>query len=116
MAAPSEPAGFIDDPIAPHSAQFPLGRAGDVVPPADAASQPGRRPWGLGGMRPVRHKGDPVRASYHYDHDAQVAVNSRGLPLLAADPTVDKVSSFDGDEGPSEDFRYDFCPDSPYPA
>jgi hypothetical protein len=25
-----------------------------------------------------------------------------------------KVTSKDGDEGPSEDFTYDFVPDSPY--
>ena len=29
-------------------------------------------------------------------------------------PTANKVTSNDGDEGPSEDFTYDFAPDSPF--
>lgn len=32
---------------------------------------------------------------------------------MAADPSADSVSDLDGDEGKSEDWRYDFCPDDP---
>jgi putative ATP-grasp target RiPP len=107
--------GFTDDPIAPHSAQFPLGRIGGP-PDHSVASEPNVRPWGLGGMRPARQQGDPVRAASHYDHATQTAIDGTGRTLVAADPTANKVSSSDGDEGPSEDFTYDFCPDDPTPA
>jgi len=105
---------FNADPIAPHSAQFPLGRSS--VPDFSTPSGLGVRPWGLRGMRPARQQGDPVRQTFGYDHDAQVAVDANGRYLLAAQPTANKVSSNDGDEGPSEDFTYDFCPDSPNPV
>src|ERR1700759_1790308 len=103
--------GFADDPIAPHSAQFPLGRIDgrtDATP-----SDPTVRPWGLRGMRPARQQGDPVRATFHYDHGTQTARDETGRTLVAAEPTANKASSNDGDEGPSEDFTYDFCPDCP---
>lgn len=106
---------FADDPIAPHSAQFPLGRLGASAEPSVPA-EPDVRPWGLGGMRPVRQQGDPVRAVFRYDHVTQTAVDGAGRTLVAADPTANKVSSNDGDEGPSEDFTYDFCPDVPQPV
>jgi hypothetical protein len=67
-------------------------------------------------MRPARQQGDPIHETFYYDHNTQVAVDANGRPLLAADPTANKVSSSDGDEGPSEDFTYDFCPDMPNPA
>jgi hypothetical protein len=67
-------------------------------------------------MRPARQQGDPVREAFGYDHDTQVAVDVHGRPLLAADPIANKASSNDGDEGPSEDFTYDFCPDMPNPV
>ena len=112
MSTALAPVGFADDPIASHSAQFPLGRAGG---PADACvpSAPAVRPWGLRGMRPARHQGDPVRAAFHYDHATQTAIDDGGQTLVAADPTANKGTSSDGDEGPSEDFTYDFYPDHP---
>ncbi|MDQ3578729.1 MAG: hypothetical protein M3443_14280 [Actinomycetota bacterium] len=68
-------------------------------------------------MRPARHQGDPVREAFTYDHDRQVAIGGNGNLLTAAkEPTAIKNTSNDGDEGPSEDFSYDFCPDSPYTA
>lgn len=71
---------------------------------------------GLGGMRPARQQGDPVRAAFHDDHRTQTAVDDTGRTLVAAEPTANKASSNDGDEGPSEDFTYDFCPDHPTQA
>jgi putative ATP-grasp target RiPP len=115
MNTAPEPVGFADDPIAPHSARFPLGRpvgATDVSSP----SAPGVRPWGLNGMRPARQQGDPVRAAFRYDHATQTAVDQAGRTLVAAEPTANKVSSNDGDEGLSEDFTYDYCPDCPTQA
>jgi putative ATP-grasp target RiPP len=103
---------FADDPIAPHSAQFPLARNGAPAEPS-TPSPPDVRPWGLDGMRPARQQGDAVRDAFRYDHTTQTAVDSAGGTLIAADPTANKVSSNDGDEGPSEDFTYDFCPDHP---
>lgn len=105
-------AEFAADPVAPHSGQFPLGRtsgAVDLSPPSPA----GIRPWGLGGMRTARQQGDPVREAFTYDHDRQIAIDGKGrtLPMAA---TAVKDTNNDGDEGPSEDYSYDFCPDSPY--
>ncbi|MGH3514679.1 MAG: hypothetical protein ACRDRB_20760 [Pseudonocardiaceae bacterium] len=111
---PTDPS-FDADPIAPHSAQFPLGRVGGA-PAHSRPSESSVRPWGLRGMRPTRHQGDPIGEMFGYDHNAQVAVDADGRCLLAADPSANKVSSNDGDEGPSEDFTYDFCPDSPHPV
>lgn len=109
----SRSVGFADDPIAPHSAQFPLGSAGGAAQPS-VPSGPEQRPWGLGGMRPVRSQGDPVRALFSYDHATQTAIDPDGRTLVAADPSAEKVSDNDGDEGASEDFKHDFCPDQPF--
>lgn len=38
--------GFADDPVAPHSAQFPLGRIGGGAETSGVPSQPDVRPWG----------------------------------------------------------------------
>ncbi len=107
---------FASDPFAPHSAQFPLGSStseqGDFTPP----SRQGIRPWNLQAMRPARQQGDPVREVFFYDHDEQVAIDGKGRYLTVEAATANKVTSSDGDEGPSEDFTYDFCPDSSYPA
>lgn len=107
---------FASDPFAPHSAQFPLGSStseqGDFTPP----SRQGIRPWNLQAMRPARQQGDPVREVFFYDHDEQVAIDAKGRYLTVEAATANKVTSSDGDEGPSEDFTYDFCPDFPYPA
>lgn len=103
---------FAADPVAPHSGQFPLAH---TAGPADLStpSTLGIRPWGLGGMRPARQQGDPLRVVFTYDHDRQIALDQAGKPLTMAEPTANKVTSNDGDEGPSEDFTYDYCPDSP---
>lgn len=104
---------FSADPFADHSARFPLGRA--APPVSDAApSEPQTRPWGLRGMRPARQQGDPVRAVFSYDHGRRLAVDARGRMLVNADPTAETETNNDGDEGPSEDWKNDFCPDSPY--
>lgn len=73
----------------------------------------GLRPWGLSWSRPARRCGEVLREAYRYDHSRQIAVDSNGTPLISAEPTVNEVSSDDGDEGPSEDYTYDYCPDSP---
>ncbi|MGQ0837729.1 putative ATP-grasp-modified RiPP [Actinokineospora sp.] len=103
---------FADDPVASHSAQVPLGRISGQ-PDTSAPSPAGLRPWGLSAMRPARHQGDPVREIFTYDHDLQVAVTGDGVPLTITAATANKVTNNDGDEGPSEDFTYDYCPDSP---
>jgi putative ATP-grasp target RiPP len=106
---------FAGDPVVSHSAQFPLGRAGgsvDVGLPSDPVS----RPWGLRAMRPARYQSDPLREAFAYDHDRQIACSLGGQLLTMAEPTANKVTNNDGDEGPSEDFTYDYCPDSPQPA
>jgi len=103
---------FAADPVAAHSGQFPLGR--NATPAnRDAPSPAEIRPWGLGGMRSARQQGDPVREAFTYDHVLQVAVNRAGEPLTVTNATATKVTNSDGDEGPSEDFTYDYCPDSP---
>ena len=111
MTAPID--AFRADPFAVHSARFPLGR---TPPTASTAtpSEPVVRPWALRGMRPARQQGDPVRKTFVYDHLRQVAVDERGRLLVNADPTAESNTNNDGDEGPSEDWKYDFCPDSPY--
>lgn len=111
----AEPDQFAADPLASHSGQFPLGRN---ATPADLTgpSPAGIRPWGLGWMRPARQQGDPVREAFAYDHARQVALDRAGVPLTMSSPTATKVTNSDGDEGPSEDFIYDFCPDSPIAA
>ena len=106
---------FAEDPMVCHSAQFPLGRAGGSVDQG-LPSDPMIRPWGLRGMRPARHRGDPLREAFTYDHDRQIALSLTGQPLTMAESTANKVTNNDGDEGPSEDYTYDYCPDSPQPA
>ena len=51
---------------------------------------------------------------WRYDHDRQEAVAVDGRPLVEIDgPTAHSVSDYDGDEGKSEDWKYDFAPDDP---
>lgn len=64
-------------------------------------------------MRPARQQGDPVGEAFAYDHARQIAVNREGVPLTITDATAKKDTNKDGDEGPSEDFTYDYCPDHP---
>lgn len=108
------PYGFADDPIASHSGQFGLGRPMGLPATQDAPSAIGVRPWNLRGAT----AGSPgVRINtWRYDHDRQVALLADGRRLtdvVAADPSADSVSDLDGDEGKSEDWQYDFCPDEP---
>lgn len=103
--------GFADEPLASHSAQFPLGRP-YTAPGNDTPSDAGVRPWNLRLMEPVTMPAAP-RERAAYDPMQQVSVNRYGLPVLG-DPTANSVSSGDGDEGPSEDWTYDFSPDNPY--
>ncbi|WP_153816543.1 hypothetical protein [Gandjariella thermophila] len=45
----------------------------------------------------------------------QTSVDGTGRPLIeAGPPTVKNKTNLDGDEGPSEDFSYDFVPDEPF--
>ncbi|EWM11618.1 hypothetical protein [Kutzneria sp. 744] len=108
------PKGFADDPIASHSAQFGLGRAAGLPVARHAPSAIGVRPWNL---RAATAGSPGVRVGvWRYDHRLQVAVLGDGRRLtdvLAADPSAESVSDLDGDEGKSEDWRYDFCPDEP---
>ncbi|MGH3796962.1 MAG: putative ATP-grasp-modified RiPP [Pseudonocardiaceae bacterium] len=74
------------------------------------------RPWGLRGMHVLPRTGTQI-TDWCYDHERQIAVDSEGRPLkdTRMGPTANKVTSGDGDEGPSEDFTYDFAPDTSYP-
>jgi len=60
-----------------------------------------------GGARP---------GAWRYDHDRQLAVTVDGrlmMEIVAGDPSADSNTDLDGDEGKSEDWTYDFCPDDP---
>lgn len=101
------------DPIASDSAQFPLGAPFDRVSD-DEPTSPDVRPWVLRGMRQQPDMSDAAR-KFRFDHRAQVAVDGAGRPLIeAGPPTVKNKTNNDGDEGPSEDFSYDFIPDEPF--
>jgi putative ATP-grasp target RiPP len=102
--------GFADDPLASHSAQFPLGRA-YTVPGQDTPSERGVRPWNLRLMEAVPAPAE-LRERGTYDPFRQVSVTRDGFPRITA-ATANSASSSDGDEGPSEDWTYDFAPDNP---
>lgn len=108
---------FAQDPIASHSAQFPLARSfsprsADCVP-----SPAGSRPWNLRAVHAPSGAGLPLPA-FRYDHKQQVALTLDGRTFIEAyDPTANSVTDNDGDEGRSEDWSYDFAPDAPpFPA
>lgn len=103
--------GFADDPVATHSAQFPLGGSNDA-PGHDRPSPAGIRPWNLRGMQET-HADRPSLGAPVYDPISQTSAHPDGTPLLAG-PTANSVSDNDGDEGKSEDWTYDFAPDNPY--
>lgn len=103
--------GFADDPFASHSAQFPLGAPMDRVS-SDQPSSSDVRPWGLRGMQLPDAAVNSAR-KFHYDHASQTAMDDSGRPLITA-ATANKVTNNDGDEGPSEDFTYDYVPDDPF--
>lgn len=115
LDTPGEPVGFADDPIASHSAQFGLARPIGTPVGHDVPSPVGVRPWNLRGAQVM----DRCRArvgAWRYDHDRQLALTLDGhllTEIIAADPSADSVSDLDGDEGKSEDWKYDFWPDTP---
>ncbi|MGH3931107.1 MAG: putative ATP-grasp-modified RiPP [Pseudonocardiaceae bacterium] len=107
---------FADDPLASDSAQFPLARPMGMPESVDPPSPDAIRPWGLRWMEVLPSTGQRI-TMWRYDHEHQVAVDSNGTPLSETRmgaPTANKVTSNDGDEGPSEDFTYDFAPDTPF--
>ncbi|QWF85800.1 hypothetical protein [Amycolatopsis sp. CA-230715] len=115
------PLGFVNDPIASHSGQFGLARPEDGPAGTTRPSPTGVRPWNLRAAEPVaaRAAGRARLSGWRYDHDLQVAVTATGQPvseIVAADPSADSVSHLDGDEGNSEDWRYDYYPDHPGPT
>ncbi|MGH3608130.1 MAG: hypothetical protein ACRDRD_08605 [Pseudonocardiaceae bacterium] len=115
LLAPGGPAGFADDPIASHSAQFGLCRPMGSPPGNDSPSPVGVRPWNLRGAQVMSGHGASPR-NWRYDHDRQLALTLDGrlmTEIIAADPTADSNTDLDGDEGKSEDWSYDFCPDDP---
>ncbi|MGH4015225.1 MAG: putative ATP-grasp-modified RiPP [Pseudonocardiaceae bacterium] len=107
---------FTDDPLASDSAQFALARPMGTPENTDSPSSDAVRPWGLRGMKTLSGTGQQI-TTWRYDHERQVAVDGDGTPLndtRMSQPTANKVTSNDGDEGPSEDFTYDFAPDAPF--
>lgn len=115
LAVPREPVGFADDPIASHSAQFGLARPMGTPAGHDVPSAAGVRPWNLRGAQIMDRCGAALGA-WCYDHRRQLALTLDGrliTEIIAADPSADSVTDLDGDEGKSEDRRYDFCPDTP---
>jgi hypothetical protein len=61
-------------------------------------------------------RGSTRVGAWCYDHDRQLAVAVDGrlvTEIVAGDPSADSVTDLDGDEGKSEDWKYDFCPDEP---
>lgn len=112
MTAALVPTGFADDPVASHSAMFPLAGTGSASG-VDSPSPDGVRPWGLRTMTAPRRSPDRPSADYLYDPISQTAVDMRGAPLVDG-PSAESVSNSDGDEGPSEDWRYDHSEDNPW--
>lgn len=113
------PPGFADDPIASHSAQFGLARPADAARGHDVPSPDGIRPWNLRMATPLGSStgtSDLFRSGgIRYDHVRQVAVTCDGTALseVIIDATANSVSNLDGDEGPSEDWTYDYVGDDP---
>ncbi|WP_019852795.1 putative ATP-grasp-modified RiPP [Actinopolyspora mortivallis] len=98
---------FAHDPVAAHSAQFPLAR-----PEGEQPVAPVPEPWGLRNMVAV---GDPTDRALNgrYDHHRQVAVDELGTPLHEIHLGM-TTTNMDGDRGPSEDWSAkDFAPDTP---
>lgn len=116
MTATIAPAGFAQDPIASHSAQFPLARSFSERSTDCVPSPAGSRPWNLRVMHIPAEAGLPL-PGFRYDHEQQVAMSLDGRTFIEAyDATANSVSDNDGDEGRSEDWSYDFAPDAPFPA
>jgi hypothetical protein len=113
MSLLHERTAFADDPIASHSAQFGLARPMGTPVGHDVPSPPGIRPWNLRGAQTM--SGGGIRLGpWYYDHERQRSFASDGHPVTEiVDASAESVSNNDGDEGPSEDWKYDFCPDHP---
>ncbi|MGH3796292.1 MAG: hypothetical protein ACRDSP_15525 [Pseudonocardiaceae bacterium] len=108
----------VTDPVASGSEQFGLCQPRHAPPCHDVPSPVGVRPWGLRGMRRGAVTGHAA-PKFTCSHEQQVAVDEQGQPLIITgmvDPSAESVTDGDGDEGRSEDWTYDFIPDSPYPA
>ncbi|MGH3696308.1 MAG: hypothetical protein ACRDRX_20320 [Pseudonocardiaceae bacterium] len=114
LDSPGEPVGFADDPVASHSAQFGLARPIGTSIGHDFPSPVGVRPWNLQGAQVMDCGRAPVMP-WRYDHECQLGVTLDGQLLtevIAGDPSADSVTDLDGDEGKSEDWQYDFWPDT----
>ncbi|AOS65563.1 putative ATP-grasp-modified RiPP [Actinoalloteichus hymeniacidonis] len=116
MTATIAPVEFAEDPIASHSAQFPLARSFSQPSVDGVPSSAELRPWNLRAMQVPRAAVHPL-PEYRYDHEQQAAVTPDGHTLIdIVDATANSVTDNDGDEGRSEDWTYDFAPDQPFPA
>ena len=114
----TEAVRFLDDPLAPAIAQFPLTRPGlATADNTETPSAPETRPFGL---RHVRVMPEPTVPAYEYSHDQQVSVSADGsqTPMVKLSPNMEwsSITDNDGDEGPSEDWGNDFAPDYPVQA
>lgn len=114
-ATRSDRAPAFPDALASASEQFGLGRPPGLPAGLDSPSARDVRPWGLRGLvRP-----EPIsrhRSGLRYDPGRQLLVGADGRPVLEDrddGPSADSVSDYDGDEGKSEDWKYDFAPDHP---
>jgi putative ATP-grasp target RiPP len=107
-------ATFAREPLAPHSAQFPLPAGSHTSAPGETPSEPGTRPWNLRALT-VAVSRQPAAIRGTYDPIRQILVTPEGRPhTVETAATANSVSNNDGDEGPSEDWTYDYTPDNPY--
>jgi putative ATP-grasp target RiPP len=100
--------------LASASEQFGLGRPPGLPVASAGPSSREIRPWGLRRLvRPVATV--PLPAGLRYDPVRQVLVDGSGNRFVdvRGDASAESVSDVDGDEGRSEDWRYDFAPDDP---
>ncbi|MBV9728382.1 MAG: hypothetical protein JO309_02995 [Pseudonocardiales bacterium] len=96
-------------------AQFGLARPMGTPAGRDVPSPVGVRPWNLRGA-PVMDRCGAGPGAWRYDHDRQLALTLDEhlvTEIIAAEPTANSVTDLNGDEGKSEDWTYDFCPDNP---
>lgn len=106
-------ATFAREPIAPHSAQFPLPAGPHATTADEEPSPPGVRPWNLRALTSATPRRNTTTPGV-YDHQRQIQVTPEGRPhTLETDASADSVTNLDGDEGTSEDWKYDYCPDNP---
>lgn len=104
---------FNHEPVAPYSAQFPLPAGSHTAAPGEGPSAPGIRPWNLRALAPAVAR-RPIASHGIYDPERQIRLTPDGRPAsLDSDATAHSITTNDGDEGPSEDWKYDYCPDDP---